>query len=73
MSFQGFIVGLCVLVALAYVLRPSLRRLMQRGPAGETSGNSVGRAQATGSCGACSACSGCPSVKPRGESSPGAR
>ena len=26
MSFQGFIVGVCVLVALAYVLRPSLRR-----------------------------------------------
>jgi len=63
MSFQGFIVGVCVLVALAYVLRPSLRGWMQRGPAGEAGGNSGGSAQPTGSCGACSACSGCP--KPR--------
>jgi hypothetical protein len=64
MSVQGFIVGLCVLVALAYVLRPSLLRWLQRGRAGEASGN-TGGSQPPGACGACSACSGCPSGKPR--------
>jgi len=65
MSVQGFIVGVCVLVALGYVLQPSLRRWLQPGPAGEARGNSGGSTQPTGSCGACSACSGCPSDKPR--------
>ena len=64
MSVQGFIAGVCVLVALGYVLRPSLRRWLQRGRAGAASGNTAD-GQPPGACGACSACSGCPSGKPR--------
>jgi hypothetical protein len=64
MSVQGFIVGVCVLVALGYVLRPSLRRWLQRGRGGGASGNTAG-GQPLGACGACSACSGCPSGKSR--------